>query len=314
MIHIMNTAAGRNLSDKLLELSQKHCPNVIEEMKGIADGAGIHFDYFWAMTIKSELGAVQKEPPGCSSIFVKDDKKMWLIHNEDGHADYHDIMFTIKVMPPSGVSYISLVYPGTVAGGGPSLNNRGIIQTTNYIGSTKCEIGLPRYVIGRTILEAKDLQEAIQLATFEPRAYPFHHHLASFDEKKYASLETVPGAFELKVPSGVYFHTNHLLFEKTKDYQFQVKGHKNGSSHARYTVIKEKLNQTEANNYQAERMLSILSSHQRAPYSPCRHPQGNITGSTLSTAFFDIIERRFTLYKGNPCQAVKNNQVVTLGF
>jgi len=221
-------------------------------------------------------------------------------------------MFTIKVTPPSGVSYISMVYPGTITGNGPSLNSRGIVQTTNYIGSTKSEIGLPRYVIGRAILEARDLEEAIQIATFEPRAYPYHHHLASFDEKRYASVETIPGSSEAKYPDEIYFHTNHLLFEKTKDYQFQDQEYKNRSSLSRYTVINEKINQIEHNNFRPDSMLSILSSHKKKPYSPCRHPQKDILGQTLGTAFFDINEERFYLYKGNPCEAVKNNQYIIL--
>jgi isopenicillin-N N-acyltransferase-like protein len=312
LVNILNSSEGRKLSDKLLELSQKHFPNIIEEIKGMADGAGIHFDHIWAINIKSELGAFQKEPPGCSSIFVNDDKNMWLFHNEDGHTAYKEIMFTIKVTPPSGVAFISMVYPGTITGNGPSLNIRGIVQTTNYIGSTKGEIGLPRYVIGRAILEAKDLEEAIQIATFEPRAYPYHHNLASFNEKSYASVETIPGTSEVKYPDGIYFHTNHLLFEETKDYQFQDQEYKNSSSLSRYTVINEKINQLEPNNIQPESSLSILSSHERKPYSPCRHPQEDISGQTLGTAFFNINEGRFYLYKGNPCEAVKNNQYITI--
>jgi len=314
LINILKSRKGRKLSAKLLELSQKHFPNVVEEIKGMADGAGIHLDHIWAINIKSELGVLEKEPPGCSSIFVKDDKNMWLFHNEDGHTAYKDIMFTIKVTPPSGVSFISMVYPGTITGNGPSLNSRGIVQTTNYIGSTKSEIGLPRYVIGRAILEAKDLKEAIQIATFEPRAYPYHHHLASFDEKKYASVETIPGISEIMYPDGIYFHTNHLLFKKTKDYISQDQEYKNSSSLSRYIVINDKLNQLEPDNLQPESLLSILSSHKRKPYSPCRHPQEDILGQTLGTAFFNINEGLFHLYKGNPCEAVKNNQYITLGF
>jgi isopenicillin-N N-acyltransferase-like protein len=314
LIQILNSGEGRKLSEKLLEFSQKHFPDIIEEIRGIADGAGIHFDFIWAMNIKSELGVLQKEPPGCSSIFLKNGNNMWLFHNEDGHTTYKDIMFTIKVTPPSGVSYFSMVYPGIITGNGPSLNSQGIVQTTNYISSTRTDIGIPRYIIGRAILEAKNLKEAIQIATFEPRTYPYHHHLASFDEKTYVSVETIPGTSEVKHPDGIYFHTNHLLLEKTKHYQSEDKEYKNNSSLSRYTVINKKLNQLESDNLQPESFLSILSSHERKPYSPCRHPQEDVLGQTLGTAFFDINKGTFLLYKGNPCFAVKNNHYFTLGF
>ena len=44
LINILKSREGRKFSDKLLDLSQKHFPNVIEEIEGIADGVGIHFD------------------------------------------------------------------------------------------------------------------------------------------------------------------------------------------------------------------------------------------------------------------------------
>ena len=71
LITILKSKKGRSLSDKLLKISKKHFPGVIEEIQGIADGAGIHFDHIWAINIKSELTAIKNEPPGCSSIFVK---------------------------------------------------------------------------------------------------------------------------------------------------------------------------------------------------------------------------------------------------
>jgi len=57
LINIIKSEDGQKLSAKLLELSQKHFPDVIEEIKGMADGAGIQFDHIWAINIKSELGA-----------------------------------------------------------------------------------------------------------------------------------------------------------------------------------------------------------------------------------------------------------------
>jgi len=314
LIKNLKTEKGRNLSQLLLKHSQKHFPHIVEEIRGLADGSGIHFDHIWAMCIKSELGAIEKEPPGCSSIFVKNSKNMWLFHNEDGNTAYKDIMFTVKVTPPSGVSYISMVYPGIITGNGPSFNSRGIAQTTNYISSTKSEIGIPRYIIGRAILEAESLDEAIQLASFTPRAYPYHHHLCSLTEKKYASVETIPEKATVRYPEGFYYHTNHLLFEENIEYPYQDQEYINSSSFSRYSVIDGKLKQMKEKNLQPRSLLSILSSHEKKPYSPCRHPQGDISGQTLGTVFININKGEFYLYKGNPCIAVENNHFMSFGF
>jgi predicted choloylglycine hydrolase len=307
LINILNTKKGRLVSKELLRITQKHFPHILQEVKGTADGAGISFDYIWAMAIKSELLGLENDPDGCSSIFFRDKNNIWLFHNEDGHSAYKNLMFALKVIPPSGVSFISLVYPGIIPGNGPSLNNRGIIQATNYIGSSKSEIGIPRYVIGRAILEAKSAQEAIDIATMQPRSYPYHHHIGNMNDQTYFSVETTPGLSQVKEPEGLYFHTNHLLFEQTKNYKYEDEDYKNTSSISRYKAIKDELKDLDISRAKAEDFLKILSSHQNAPYSPCRHPKDEVQGLTLGTAFFDLKKGCFRLYKGNPCKAVKNN-------
>ncbi len=311
LVYQLNSKKGKHLSGEMLRLTKKYFPHILEEIEGIAEGAGISFEYFWAMTIKSELSLLnEEETPGCSTIFVNDGDKMWLFHNEDGGAPYRDIMYTLRVVPPSGVEYISMVYPGIITGNGPSMNSSGIIQTTNYIGSNESTVGLPRYVIGRAILEAKSMNEAIQIATISPRAYPYHHNLASVSEQKYFSLETVPEAHDAGQPEGIYFRTNHLILDKTKSYAHEDQKYRNSSSMSRYSVIKEALEDFDTRNIKPEDFLAILSSHKNAPYSPCRHPKDDVQGLTLGTAFFDIKAGLFRLYKGNPCQAVENSNYV----
>jgi len=302
----LESKEGKQFSDKLLEISRKHFPHIVDEIAGMADGAGLAFNAMWCMSIKSELGALDKDDLGCSSIFYKDENSMRLFHNEDGSTDYKDLMFVVQVTPPSGVSFVSLVYPGIITGNGPSMNDKGIIQTTNYIGSTKSEIGLPRYIIGRAILEAETVEEAAAIASITPRAYPYHHHIGSMAEKKYYSVETIPGTAQIEKPQYLYFHTNHLLFEKTSKYEYENVEYKQSSSLSRFKVIQEKINSMSHSSIGAEHFLEILSSHQNAPYSPCRHPQDNVKGLTLGTALFDFEQSIFRLYKGNPCTAVKS--------
>jgi hypothetical protein len=169
-------------------------------------------------------------------------------------------------------------------------------------------------VISRAILEANDIDEAVQIATMEPRAYPFHHHLASISGGSYFSVETVPGIAEIKKPNGMYIHTNHLLFNRTREYPFQDKVYKESSSMTRYQVIQEKIKDLNLETIQSDDLLSILACHEGAPYSPCRHPEGSIHGQTLGTGFFDISRGIFRLYKNNPCEAINHNRYVDYHF
>jgi predicted choloylglycine hydrolase len=307
LVSVLESPAGRNTSKQLLSLTRKHFPHVLEEIEGMADGAGLAFDHLWAMCIKSELAALEPDPPGCSTIFYRDPSqpsKAWLAHNEDGHSAYRDLMFLVNVTPPSGVRFVSMAYPGIVTGNGPSMNSRGVIQTTNYIGSTRSRIGIPRYVIGRAVLEARDAKEAIEIATTGPRAYPYHHNIASTPDGTYASVETTPDAFRVTKPEGTACHTNHLLSDLTEEYEFEDQAYKNGSSMSRYEVITKKLIELDGTVGGPDELLRILSSHEKAPYSPCRHPQSDLPGLTLGTALYDLPKGSFRLYVGNPCEAV----------
>jgi len=314
LMEIQNSGEGKRKSREYHRLTQKHFPHLIQEINGMADGSGIHFDAIWAICIKSELSATEEEPEGCSTIVFKHDDNIWLFHNEDGNMAYDKMMFLVKINPPSGVSFISLVYPGIITGNGPSLNDKGIIQTTNYIGSTESHIGIPRYLLGRALLEASDLDEAINIATLEPRAYPYHHNLGSSAENKYLSLETTPESWEVKEPNGMYCHTNHLLFTKTATYLAEDQEYKQSSSLSRYRVIEQKLKEFADELQNPEDFLNILSSHINKPYSPCRHPQDDVHGLTLATAFYDFGEGAMRLFKGYPCQAVKNLHFTDLRF
>jgi isopenicillin-N N-acyltransferase-like protein len=306
LLRVLASPIGRRRSAELMRLTKLHFPELLDEVRGMAEGAGIDFNAMWAMTIKSELGSLEVEPPGCSTLFYRGEDHSWLCHNEDGHAAYLDQMFLVRVTPPSGVRFVSMVYPGILTGNGPSLNSRGVIQTTNYIGSTRSEIGLPRYVIGRAILEAKSLEEARQIATLEPRAYPYHHNLASLADGRYLSVETVPGASGTVEPSsGLYVHTNHLLHEDTRGYRYQDEQYRSSSSMSRFEVLTGLAAHRESPSFAVDDLLEMLSSHERAPYSPCRHPRASVQGQTLGTAVFDLTGGSFKLARGNPCAATR---------
>jgi predicted choloylglycine hydrolase len=165
LLEIVAKPAGRAFADELYNNVKKFFPHMYEELEGMAAGAKMDFEIIKLMSINSELNVFEKENPGCSTIFYKDDKRIWHFHNEDGHMAYTDRMFVLKAHPPSGVSYVSFVYPGMITGVGPSINSRGIILTTNYIASLNPLPGIPRYFLGRAILEAKSLDEAFKFAS-----------------------------------------------------------------------------------------------------------------------------------------------------
>ena len=55
------------------------------------------------------------------------------------------------------------------------------------------------------------LDEAVELATCSPRAFPWHHNLLSLREGRLLSLEVMPDHHDVEEVEGGFVHTNHLV-------------------------------------------------------------------------------------------------------
>lgn len=302
------------LAQHLQIQAETHYPHLMEELRGMSRGAEIPFQDLFLLNIHAEMSAklaseTRAEIPGCSTIYWNSRNRKLLFHNEDGHQAYRDLMFMVKATLPSGVTVLTLTYPGFLMGNGPSLNNHGIFQTTNFISGKHCRPGIPRYFLGRAVLEAKSLKEAIEIVTRPERAIAYHHNLGSLTENKIYSVEVTPNNHQIVEPGHLYFHTNHLILDKTKATPQDME-YVRSSSLPRYETISDSLQTlTLSGGVQIKNIKDILSSHSRSPYSPCRHPRGEVKGITLATALIDIHRGTLSIYRGNPCHAFPNQKV-----
>jgi predicted choloylglycine hydrolase len=305
---------GGDILRRMLSHTKAFFPHLVEELEGIAESLDIPFMKLFAFNCRSEIRMLQ-DPPGCSTIALKDENHTILIHNEDGNDLNVGRMFVARVTPPSGVTFLAFVYPGLLAGNGPGFNNRGIVQTTNYIQPRKVSGGVPRYFICRAILEAKSLTEAVELATMKPRAFPFHHNLLSLEEGRILSVETAAWPdyrYDLMEIEGLYIHTNHFL------HRTMVEEREEGerpydvpyiSSTTRMEVLSSAVAR-DGEPTDIDGILKLLSLHEGSPYSPCRHPEGDVHGITLGTAVFQAPDKSMTLYHGNPCMNIRREHTL----
>jgi len=297
--------------DAFLARAKAHFPAVLEELRGWADGSQVAFYDLVALNLKAELGAMmragtgpQAECPGCSTLALNHAGRLLLAHNEDGDAAYADLMFLLTVHCEGQPAFTCLSYPGILPGNGPAANSAGLVLTTNYIASTNWRIGVPRYFLDRAVLTAGSLDEAVRIACHPERAFAFHFNLASSTERRILSVETSLDRQAVHEVSGLYVHTNHLVLEETRDAP-QDMDYVGSSSQSRYRVLsawRERVKGLLA-GLDGPALVKALASHEGAPYSPCRHPTGQIRGQTLATSLFDLSARRWSLYAGNPCRA-----------
>ncbi len=305
---------GKPAYDVFVAAAMKHTPRAFNELQGWAQGAEIPFETMMVLNLKAEFGAMiaKKEMetptetgegnPGCSTVVFARDGQVIHLHNEDGHEVYTDLMFMIKAVPDDGIPYTCLSYPGILPGNAPAVNARGLVQTTNYIACKEVRLGVGRYFLDRMILEASSIDEALAWSTHPDRAFGYHHVFTSFPEKRSVAVEVSPGKKEVKEINGLYYHTNHLVFDDMRD-EDQDEKYVSSSSTSRWEVISRWAKELKsADSLTLDDLKVPLSSHDGKPYSPCRHPAGDVKGFTLAQAVFEVPKETFTIIKGQPCK------------
>lgn len=280
--------------------TQARFPALMEELEGIAEGAGVEMADLFAWNCRAELSAIAETcPPGCSTVgLVRDGGSMILAHNEDGGEVYEGRMVILKATPPSGVAFLAMVYPGTIAGSGPGLNTRGLAQTTNYISCCAPGDGIPKYLIGRAVLEAGDLDEAVAIATSEGRAFPWHHNLALLPEARLVSLETWPGRHNRRDVTGAHIHTNHLVHSEMEGLEERV-DYMESSSRPRLTALQRFVEEHPFEN--REDLLAALGDRRGSPCKVCRQRDDEVPGMTVATAVYESPALEVSMSEGPPC-------------
>jgi isopenicillin-N N-acyltransferase-like protein len=286
---------------------KKYFPDILEELRGWADGSGVAFDDLVALNLKAELAAMMRdarpETPGCSTICLSHGGRLLIAHNEDGHGAYDDLMFLVRVSQPGKPAFLCLNYPGILSGNGPAGNDAGLMVTTNFIGGLAVRPGIPRYFISRALLNARNLDEALKVVTHPERAFSFHYNIGSSLQRRILSVETSAERHAVQEVEGLYVHTNHLLLPGMASTP-QDEEYVGTSSMSRYRVLSGRAERLKdrLEHVGEKRLIGMLSSHEGAPYSPCRHPTEEVSGSTLGCALFDVAAGELRLYSSQPCE------------
>ena len=290
---------------------QKHHPEVMAELRGLARGAGRSLDEIMVLNLQPELAGLKERSScgECSTFHLVDQNRILLLHNEDDHDANRDLMYLIRARPKDRPAFVSLAYPGVIPGNVPAITSAGIVRTTNYIGASEVRVGVPRYVLGRALLDAKTVEAGLGILTNKEGAYSFHVNLGSEKERKLVSIEIGPGGIHdvRQTRNEIYIHTNHYILPKMKKVP-EISAYVGGSSQSRFQVLKKALGSLpKLPEVKLSNLARLLSSHQAVtqPYSPCRHPKGKVKGRTVATAMFDVLAPTFTLLEGNPCEGRK---------
>jgi isopenicillin-N N-acyltransferase-like protein len=291
-------------SHRFLPYAEKAFPQCVEELHGIAQGSDVPFEEVWTLNCYEELVDHRQDFHGCTSLAIRKDLSanghVLVAHNEDWLSVEADTTYLVQSKQDQGPDFIGLTY-------GPLLVNIGfndcrIGVAIDSVHSNDVQLGVPRVVYARAVLNAKDLGEAIQACLFAQRAGGYHFLLANA-RGELCSVETSASLDEVqRAENGWLLHTNHYLSAKL---QASEKPGPHLNSQLRLQRAEQILRSC-PDKISLEVLQNLLSDHANHPHTICMHADLSDPldrrYQTLASLIMDLNARVIWITKGPPCE------------
>ncbi|MGW7362136.1 C45 family autoproteolytic acyltransferase/hydrolase [Streptomyces sp. NPDC054841] len=204
-----------------LEPVRDFAPDLLEEMQGIADGAGFDLLDVLALNARGEViydesftHMREEEGPaeGCTSFAAYGDASgdghVWAGQNWDWRAGVAGTVVMLRVVQPPKPTVVMQVEAGQI--GRQGANSAGIALNANGLGGRFNDaVGLPQTVIRRRVLDQSSITDALNVL-FRTRAHIASNALLACREGFAVDIEATPAGHGWLYPTdGLLVHGNH---------------------------------------------------------------------------------------------------------
>ncbi|MEQ9406469.1 MAG: C45 family peptidase [Fuerstiella sp.] len=290
-----------DVARKSLQYAQAYRPDLVDELQGTADAAGVTLDDLMLLQVRNQLQA--DKSGGCTSVSfrpqagVRTGPVVAQTWDNDPFLDEFTVVLTRH--PEGRPAFTSCTQAGLISYMG--FSETGIGTCVNTLPAPSREVGVPHYFILREMYEANSLQDAIQSLERAERAIPVNIMMAT--PQGPANLEVTLDQIRVLSPehTPAVAHTNHCVhtdFQPINDDFPEL-----AQSYSRKTRIDDLL-KSGAHQMDLEQIKAILSDHDNFPGSICRHAGDDPLYGFWETVFAIIIqpeERRMLVSRGTPC-------------
>ncbi|KAH6842429.1 acyl-coenzyme A:6-aminopenicillanic-acid-acyltransferase [Chaetomium sp. MPI-CAGE-AT-0009] len=276
---------------------------LLEEMEGIAAGAGVDFEDILALNVRTEI-AYGMFNDGCTSIAWKARGESFLAQNWDWEIEQFPNLIVIHIVPPPS-SDLPRIHMITEAGiiGKLGLNSSGVGVTLNAIKARGVDFArLPCHLALRTVLNSSSRAEAVGKLTEVGVASACHITIADAATGgvglECSHKDIVPIAMS---DAGVCMHTNHYLEDHAAGVvDARLLGE---DSPARLERVQTLIAQEGADAAPSfERIERFLRDEEGYPYSICRTRARDCRLETLFSICMDLSEKKATVRTGRPVE------------
>jgi isopenicillin-N N-acyltransferase-like protein len=279
---------------------------LFQELRGIADGAGLELEQVVALNARTEL--LHTDDSGCTAAAclaeVTVDGRPLLGQNWDWRPVCRDSAILLHVRPSDGPELITFVEAGLLARCG--LNSAGIGVAGNFLQSAHDfgQSGIPVPLIRRKILTCTTLADALAWVIRTPRAFSSNHLIADAGGVA-ISLETTPErVFVVHPEGGILEHSNHFRSPAAVAAVQDLGIERYPDTLYRDRRLRLRL-EAHAPNIGVEHFQEALRDHYGLPCAICRHlppDAGESTIVTVASVVMDLAARRMWVAPGPVCE------------
>jgi isopenicillin-N N-acyltransferase-like protein len=297
---------------------EEYEPRYLEELTGLAQGAGVAYEDVLALNVRTEVMFAAKarqareamqQPSECSAFAVLPGASAtghtlvgqnwdWLLHS-------FETVVVLEARQDEGPDYVTVVEAGLLAKTG--MNSSGIGVTTNAL-VTADDVGtpsVPYHIVLRALLDSETISDALVAVQRRPRSSSANY-LVAHDDGVAVDIEAAPGDFSrlflLFPEDGVLLHTNHFqspAFDG-KDVSLWVMPDSPFRLDRLQTLVQAARPVLSSEGLQAAR-----ADHANHPLGICCHPDERLAlydqGATVASVTMDLDARTLWLADGHPC-------------
>ena len=304
-------------------LIERDFPELLEEMAGIAEGAGVALAEIVALNCRGEIvydnwfarvdgPDVPHEIDGCTSFSLTGtaagDCHVYAGQNWDWRHAIRDTVVVLRVVQPPKPTLIMQLEAGQI--GRHGANSHGFALNANGLGGRFDDsVGMPQTVIRRAVLDAANIADALKTLTWTKAHIPSNALLTHRDGFS-IDVETTPAGHGFEYPdgTGLLVHGNHY---QAFDPPQPADHHRPMSPDSLVRVPRARTGLSKA--AEAEKSEDVrtaihtaMSDHLGHPDSLCAHPDERMSPidqwSTTVSSCVDLTSGDYYLAGGSPCE------------
>ena len=256
---------------RFLPLFDHHCPHLVDEIRGLAEGADVPLAEALAVQIRGELASAPEG--GCTTFAIGSrgtvSRQILIGQNSDVEPELEAFAYLLRLEPEGKPAVLMWTFGGMM--GYHGLNDAGVAHFANSLGGGPAwKMGLPHYPLKRLMLEQRSLDDVLGLLRRVP-VCSSGNYVLSDGAGRIADVELTPEGFALLEDQGEGFiaHSNHFVcgpFACPATDRASVP-----DTFPRLTSMRELLG-TRFSHLMVEDLKRALADHEGYPTSICRHP------------------------------------------